>query len=761
MRNMMLERSGPPGPQILGRIAKQQPVWRWRSPSSTTRDEPTSVGRKLTRMLRWVSGAGAVALAVAGCGGGGGSADVAPNGAASAQLNPVVAFALAQQSVIAPAAAAAPAPASGNMVPNAGFESGTSGWIDWGNVSVVSGQANSGTLALRVGAGAGGAGQEVAGVVPGNTYRLSAQAKVSAASETVYIGVNFIDASGAPFTQNSVLVNSTTYTSASLDVVAPPNAVRALVYVWKNAGSGVASVDDFFLHDTGRHGTATISSGNLVVNGGFDRRDRELADWVDWGNAIEVSETGPGFDVVQVGRGAGGIGQDIGGIVAGGSYRVSAVARVNAPGDVGYLGVMFMDDAGTGLRAQNVVFRSTGGYTRVQADVTAPAGATKAQVFVWKNAGPAFAYLDDVALVQLTPGSPSSPSDSHTVLANATTTARGVAVLKAGTRIAAWSDDTGVHGQLFDAQGALLGSAVSIAPSGTFSGVAALAGGGYVVEYDQPGMVLAQVVGASGTPVGAPTVVRTQAQVTAEPPEFAVENRRLLGGAGVYALGDGGFVAEYRQGQDVRIPGNTAQDLFGQHYDALGNAVGDRTYIAAESPVNGFSATSASTPSGGLVTAATLICPCGGSGLASISVRDSALNLQPGSSSPPGEQTSFQSAAGLTNGNYIAVWTVPFFPPSAGAGKVRGKVFGPNGANVTPVLTFPNAGARARVTALAGGGFVLSWGTSAQVFDALGQAVGGVMEILDGSIAATLDGGFVVVAQVGTQLVEQQYAVGG
>lgn len=35
------------------------------------------------------------------------------------------------------------------------------------------------------------------------------------------------------------------------------------------------------------------------------------------------------------------------------------------------------------------------------------------------------------------------------------------------------------------------------------------------------------------------------------------------------------------------------------------------------------------------------------------------------------------------------------------------------------------------------------------------------MQILDGSIAATPDGGFVVVAQVGSQLVEQSYRVGG
>jgi hypothetical protein len=76
------------------------------------------------------------------------------------------------------------------------------------------------------------------------------------------------------------------------------------------------------------------------------------------------------------------------------------------------------------------------------------------------------------------------------------------------------------------------------------------------------------------------------------------------------------------------------------------------------------------------------------------------------------------------------------------------------------VVTFTTATPGARVTALAGGGFLLSWGTSAQAFDDNAQPVSGVIQILNGSIAATPDGGFVVVAQVGSQLVEQQYTVG-
>lgn len=82
------------------------------------------------------------------------------------------------------------------------------------------------------------------------------------------------------------------------------------------------------------------------------------------------------------------------------------------------------------------------------------------------------------------------------------------------------------------------------------------------------------------------------------------------------------------------------------------------------------------------------------------------------------------------------------------------------GPDFTRILTFPNAGPDAKATALAGGGFLLAWGSSAQAFDATGQPATGVMIILQGSVAATPDGGFIVLAQAGDRLVAQQYAVG-
>ena len=354
----------------------------------------------MSRFLRWVLGVTGVVLAVAGCGGGGGEGDSAAAAASPQPAAPVAGFAQTQESVSAAPASLTGSAGPGNMVSNGSFESGMTGWVDWGHAGTTAESMGAGNWALAVGPAAGGAGQEIAGVVPGSTYRLSARARVSAGSETVYIGVNFIDASGAPLTQNSVLVNSTVTTTARLDVAAPPDAARALVYVWKNAGSGVAYVDDVALESTGVSTPVGPSSGNLVADGGFEGG---LAAWEVWSAAgASTVEAAAGSRAAQVGTGAGGLGQDVQGIVPGTSYRVSALAKVGSPGEVGYLGVMFTDDAGTGLLAQNVVFRS-GAYATAQADVTAPANATRAKVFVWKNAGAGFAYVDEVTLLRMTP----------------------------------------------------------------------------------------------------------------------------------------------------------------------------------------------------------------------------------------------------------------------------------------------------------------------------------------------------------------------
>lgn len=718
-------------------------------------------GTFLSRVLRWGLAPAAVAMALAGCGGGGGSADASSTGAASAQMNGVAAFALAQQSVSATSAPAATAPAAGNLVVNSGFENGTTGWGDWGNSTVVSGQAHSGASALRVGPGAGGVGQVVPGIVPGTTYRLTAQAKVSVTSETAYVGLNFVDAAGNPLTQNSVLVSSTSYTAASVGVAAPPNAVGALVYVWKNAGTGLAVVDDFSLQAVGQAPSGPEIQGNQVVNGGIENG---LQGWANWGNTI-VTADGPTGNVAKVGPGAGGFGQEVGGILGGHNYRLSAQAKVSVPGEVGYLGIVFIDDAGNWLLAQNVVFGSST-YQRTEANVTAPASATRALVFVWKNAGGGFAFVDEASLVQVAPGSTEStpPSGGPTAVATANTNARGVAALASGLRVAAWSDASGVHSQLIDAQGRLVGGPMAIAPTGTFTGVAALAGGGYAVQYSQPDAVFVQLFDATGAPAGAPVAIRTQAQVTADPRYVLRDQARLVGAAGVYPVPDGGFIAAWRESHMPSNPQDVPIGIFARRYDALGSPMGAPSYIEVDSG-QGMT-TLAPTPSGGLIVGSLSVCGCGSSGQAVFDVYDNNLQSlgQAPRDSTPGYTVGTPNGAGLANGTFVGVWTL---------GGMQGELFGPAPSGTgfvdltprhvgpplfTAAMPFANAGKGARVTALAGGGFLLSWGTSAQAFNANGSPASDVVQILEGSIAATPQGGFVVVAQVGSQLLEQEYA---
>ena len=121
-------------------------------------------------------------------------------------------------------------------------------------------------------------------------------------------------------------------------------------------------------------------------------------------------------------------------------------------------------------------------------------------------------------------------------------------MLSSGAHVAVWSDATGVHAQQFEVSKSRLGlvqGAVLVAADGTFSGVAPLPGGLYVVEFQTPEAVFAQVVNAEGALVGTALVVRTQEQVTQE---FRLGVRgghdwMLWGGGGVIGFSDGSFAA--------------------------------------------------------------------------------------------------------------------------------------------------------------------------------------------------------------------------
>ena len=341
-----------------------------------------------TRAARVAGSAVALAVALSACGGGG-SADssttalgTAGAGAAntpSPSITPVRAALLAS---------------SLNMLSNGDFEAGLTDWVNWSNAQVLDGAGAAGSLrALHVGTAAGGAGHDVAGIVPGTSYHLTAQARVSGPSEVVFVGINILDQSNNVIAQQAVPVTTTAYSLATVDITAPANAAKANVFVWKNAGSGYGDADNLVLAPAGS--AATTTAVNLVSNGGFES---SLTDWSNWGNASVVTgQSSSGVSAVRVGTGAGGLGHDVTGIAAGTSYHLSGQVRVSDASEIAFLGVSFLDGAGTKLLEQSVPVSSTS-YSTAQLDLVAPANAAKALVYVWKNAGSGFAYVDDVAL---------------------------------------------------------------------------------------------------------------------------------------------------------------------------------------------------------------------------------------------------------------------------------------------------------------------------------------------------------------------------
>jgi hypothetical protein len=369
--------------------------------------ERTMATREITASAPRLASAGAtlvLALALSACGGGGSAPVIAQ---AASRLAAAAAPAAAASASASPAPRMAAA-ATQNLLSNGDFESGMTDWVNWNNAQVIDAAGTAGasgaSRAFRVGTGAGGAGHDVAGVVAGTTYRLTGQVKVSDPSEVVYIGINVLDAAGATIAQQLAPATSTTYSLAIVEVTAPAAAAKAVVYVWKNAGSGYGYVDDLVLAPAGGT-TAPPAADNLVSNGGFESG---LADWSNWGNAAAATgAASAGTAAVRVGTGAGGVGHDIATVTAGQSYHLGGQAKVSDATEVVFLGLRFMDAAGSNLGEQNVAVGSTT-YSAASLDMVAPANATRALVYVWKNAGSGFGYVDEISLAAGSSGTPAT-----------------------------------------------------------------------------------------------------------------------------------------------------------------------------------------------------------------------------------------------------------------------------------------------------------------------------------------------------------------
>lgn len=377
---------------------------------SSTPGETIGPGEQFTRLLRWAGASLVLAVMLAGCGGGG--EPVAPTAAQAAPAD-VVAMAAMQQSVsqriALPRRAAMAAVAPGTATEN--FEAGMADWSNWGNAQVVAGVGTSGSKALQVATGAGGAGLVVSGITPGTSYRLTAQVRVSDPSERVGIGINFLDAAGNFLIgRNSSLVSNTGYAAVTIDQVAPANASLAVVWIWKNDGSGYANLDDVVFGPGDAPPPSTPPASNLLTTGGFEGG---MTDWVDWGNTRIVSDpVNSGASALSVGPAAGGAGHDVDGIVPGTTYRLGVSAKVSEASEIVFVGVNFLDQAGSVVGSTQQSTSSTS-YSPISADISAPTGAVRAVVYVWKNAGSGLGYVDDFAFGPASASTP-PPTDQLT-----------------------------------------------------------------------------------------------------------------------------------------------------------------------------------------------------------------------------------------------------------------------------------------------------------------------------------------------------------
>ena len=131
--------------------------------------------------------------------------------------------------------------ATTNILANGDFAGGLTGWNNWGNSVVVAG-------ALNVGTAAGGLGQDIySKVTAGTKYQVTGTANITAAAEGVYVGVKLMDAAGNVLVQQAQLVSSLTPAAVSVSFTAPSGVASGYVYVWKNANTAIAVVDNLSL----------------------------------------------------------------------------------------------------------------------------------------------------------------------------------------------------------------------------------------------------------------------------------------------------------------------------------------------------------------------------------------------------------------------------------------------------------------------------------------------------------------------------------
>ncbi|MFC4775726.1 CARDB domain-containing protein [Paenibacillus sp. GCM10023252] len=129
-------------------------------------------------------------------------------------------------------------PSNPNLVVNANFENGSTGWTGYGSYQVVASNALGGTNSCKV-SWTGACEQTVTGLKPNTTYTLTAWGKVTSGGAGT-IGVNNY---GGTLVKSTFSTNE--YTKQTLNFTTGASNTTALIYLYNNAGTTYG--DDFYV----------------------------------------------------------------------------------------------------------------------------------------------------------------------------------------------------------------------------------------------------------------------------------------------------------------------------------------------------------------------------------------------------------------------------------------------------------------------------------------------------------------------------------
>ncbi len=182
----------------------------------------------------------------------------------------------------------------GNLLVNAGFESGVSGWTWMQNAGTTTTSPHTGTRSLQICGGSGGISQSLP-ALPGVSYTVKVFAKKSG-STSASVGLRFYDKNWAEISAPSVPVNAKNYTLHTVTATAPANAAYVESWAWKNT-NGCLFADEFCL--TSSAGFPACTTNLLAAkNPGFESN---FNNW-DWTTSasITTSNVNSGAKAAQV-----------------------------------------------------------------------------------------------------------------------------------------------------------------------------------------------------------------------------------------------------------------------------------------------------------------------------------------------------------------------------------------------------------------------------------------------------------------------------